>query len=107
MILVKELKTLIYDYKQALASPELKSFFYKNLDKGHCIFLIPERFNENNQMKKSYKIGFIFELLTVIYPSYGKEKKHKIIDENYHLFVNYRQFKNLLDNYEKSRKQYY
>lgn len=91
--------------------PSIKNSLRTDMDIGYSIFVIPEDLenSESDQAKnhkKSYKVGFLFDCLTVLYPSYGKEKKAEIISEKYHLWFTYRQFKNLLDEYESKREDY-
>lgn len=89
---------------------ETKNYLFENLKKGRCLFVVPEDFDEliseSKKHKKNYKVGFLYDLLGVIYTEYGKEKKHEIISEKYHLWFTYRQFKTLIDEYETNRNKY-
>lgn len=90
---------------------EILNYLRENLEKGYCVFVTPDDFNELEisnvkKHKKNYKVGFIYDMLTFIYPEYGKEKKHQIIADKYHLWFSYRQFKDVLDEYEQNRKKY-
>lgn len=100
------------DAEQLLTS--IKNALRKDLEKGHSIFEVPARFDDPDVERKDqksnkqiYKIGFLFDLMGIIYPEYGKEKKFEIIMEKYHFWLSYRQFKTLLDIYEGNREKYY
>lgn len=83
-------------------------FLYENLIKGTLIFLIPERLEhlEKNH-KRNYKLGFLFELFSRIYPDTTNTKKLEIIADKFHLWFTYRQSMNVLNDYELNKKLYY
>lgn len=101
MIRIENKNYTISDLKGLSVSQ--KNFLYENLDKGNCVIKLPE-FNsqfsktELDYVRKAYKVGFLFDLLTEIYPNYNNMHKYKIIDEQYHLFLSH---KRLLDIYKK------
>jgi hypothetical protein len=109
MIYLADKDILINNPNQEL-SIEIKNYLFENLKKGRCVFVIPEDFDQlvsdAKKHKKNYKVGFLYDLLGVIYFDFGKEKKHEIISEKYHLWFTYRQFKTLIDEYEIDRNKY-
>ena len=56
--------------------------------------------------KKNYKVGFLYDMLTVVYPSYSKSKKHLIISNKYHLWCTYRQLFTIINDYTIDRNKY-
>lgn len=109
MLYLNEIKEKIKNPTNEL-SVEVKNYLHENLKKGFCLFIVPEEFNllksDAKKHKKNYKVGFIYDMLGVIYADMGKEDKHKIISEKYHLWFTYRQFKTLIDEYESNRNKY-
>jgi len=87
------------------------NIIFSNLDKGQCLFVVPEDFNhlkisKIKNHKRNYKVGFLYDALTVVYPDLDKGDKHKIIQDKYHFWFSYRQFKTILDAYEKDKRSY-
>lgn len=109
MIKILEKNIVITNPKQDI-SVEVKNYLYENLKNGDCIFKTPSDFDQvisnNKKHKKNYKVGFLFDLLGVIYADLGKEAKHEIIKTQYDFEFSYRQFKTILDEYEKDRNKY-
>lgn len=113
MIFIKELNLFI---KNPLEVPnmttEIKSILNEDLPKGYSIFVLPKDFEslpkEINPKKHKtvYKVGFLFQILGAILPQSGKIDKYKIIAEMYDFWFTYRQFKDILDEYEKNREKY-
>ncbi len=92
---------------------EIGNFIFENLDKGLLFLVIPENLfcldiksNDIKRHIKNYKNGFLYDALTIMYPSYSKEDKHGIISNKYHMFFTYRQFKSLLDEYNENKNAY-
>ena len=86
-----------------------KNAMYARLEKGTILFLVPKDFPEDKNpkhLKNVYKVGFIYDCLTIMYPDYGKEKKHSIISNEYHFDLSYRRFKTILDDYERQRESF-
>lgn len=109
MIFIKEKKYTITNPKQKL-SKEINNILFKDLCTGQIIFFIPDQFDvieDSKNQKKAYKVGFLFDMLTEIYPTYDKTEKFKIIADRYHFWFTYRQFKNILDQYELNKKSYF
>lgn len=84
---------------------ELRNFLHSNLWLGNCIVKLPSfddyhnlSRSERDLMRKSYKVGFLFDLLTYFYPLSTNVDKYKIINREYHLFLTH---KRLLDLYKK------
>lgn len=93
--------------KSGFLSVEEKNYLYKNLDKGKCIFLIPEDIeNADKKIKRNYKVGFLFDLLGNVYPGKNQTEKFQIISEKYHFWITHRQFRNILDEYQADRLKY-
>lgn len=109
MILIEKFECTI-KLPSAPDSLEHKKYLYENLKNGLCVFKIPNDYNkiliDAKKHKKNYKVGFLYDLLTDIYPNLGKEEKHEIISEQYNLWFTYRQFKNLLDEYQSKKLSY-
>ena len=94
-------------------SVDLKNYIYENLKKGLIFLIIPDdlflldiKSNDSKKHIKNYKIGFLFDALTIMYPHDKKEEKYKVISDTYHLFFTYRQFKSLLDQYNENKDAY-
>lgn len=94
-------------------SVDLKNYIHENLKKGLIFLIIPEdlflldmKSNDSKKHIKNYKIGFLYDALTIMYPLDKKEEKYKIISDKYHLFFTYRQFKSLLDQYNENKNAY-
>lgn len=89
-------------------SVNVKNILFSRLEKGTILFLVPKDFPLENKkhLKNVYKIGFIYDCLSLIYSDYGKEKKHKIISEEYHFDFSYRRFTDILQDYEKDRENF-
>lgn len=90
---------------------ETSNIIFSNLDKGRCLFIVPEDFNylgipKIKNHKKNYKVGFLYDALSIVYPDLEKGEKHRIIEDKYHFWFSYRQFKTILDNYEENRRAY-
>lgn len=88
-----------------LEDVELRNSIYSDLSSGNCIVKIPSfdsysnlSRSERDLMRKSYKVGFLFDLLTHFYPDSTNVYKYKIINREYHLFLTH---KRLLDLYKK------
>ena len=112
MIYIPSLNKLIQNPNEHLTK-EVKNFLFENLDKGYVIFITPEDFdilpetgNVAKNHKKNYKVGFLYDMLTVVYPSYSKSKKHLIISNKYHLWCTYRQLFTIINDYTVNRDKY-
>lgn len=109
MIFLKEIQSIIKNPSDDL-SLEVKNYLYENLKNGLVFITIPVDFNQSSKdlkkHKKNYKVGFIYDMLGVIYPEMGKEKKHEVISEQFQMWFTYRQFKTIIDEYEKDRSKY-
>lgn len=107
MIYVSEHDVFIKNPLEEISNISVKNNVYKNLEKGLLSFLVPDDFiDAQKNLKRNYKVGFLYDLLGNIYPSKGKEDKYKIISEKYHLWFTYRQFHNVIEEYEKDRNKY-
>lgn len=109
MVYIKEFNYLITNLEDDIPL-EIKKHLYENLKKGYVYFKFPNDFDEEHpslkRFKKTYKVGFLFDLLTKIYPAYGKEQKCYIISDEFQMLFTYRQFKTIIDDYEKNRNRY-
>lgn len=108
MILIKEKDLLIKSADQKLTK-EITKMLYEDLNKGHSIIVIPARFDgvENEKIhKKTYKVGFLFEMLSEIYPNINKTEKYNIISEKYHFWITYRQFVNIILDFNQNKSMY-
>ena len=107
MLYVSEHDTFIKNPLEEIKDIRVKNNLYKNLEKGLISFIIPDDLlDKKKNTKRNYKVGFLFDIISQIYPSKGKEDKYKIISEKYHLWFTYRQFHNVIEEYEKDRKKY-
>lgn len=109
MILIKEKNYTITNPKQKLPK-EISNILFKDLSVGEVIFFVPNALDvieDSKNQKKAYKVGFLFDMLTETYPTYDKTEKFKIIADRYHFWFTYRQFKNILDQYEVNKKSYF
>lgn len=96
MILIEGKQYCVSDFEGF--DVRLKNYLYSELDKGNCIIKIPEFVERGTISQKAYKVGFLFDLLSVVYPNYTNVRKYLIIDQEYHLFLSH---KRLLDLYKK------
>lgn len=88
---------------------ENKNFLYSLLNRGLVLFVFPDEFRDMNissSNRFTYKIGFIYDALSIVYPDISKTAKYEIISEYYHFFFTYRRFKDKLDEYNASKKKY-
>ena len=102
MIFIKE-KDFLLKTPTEVTTKDISNILVKDLEIGHCIFVMPnifDGFDKPKNIKNAYKVGFLFDLLTEIYPTYDKTAKYNIISDKYHFSFTYRQFKNILDEYE-------
>ena len=82
----------------------MKNYIFEKLSLGLLLFYIPDKFNESDKLiLNSYKIGFLDELLKVMY---GEEKmigkdRYKIIYEKYHMLYTQRSFSSFIKNYKE------
>lgn len=85
-----------------------RNYLFENLKLGLILFNVPEDFPlvESKKHKNNYKVGFIFECLSVVYPDLNKTEKFEIISEKYHYFFTYRRFKDIYDEFSKSKSSY-
>lgn len=111
MIYIPSLNKLIQNPDENLTK-EVKNFLFNNLDKGYVIFItpedldiLPETGNIAKIHKKNYKVGFLYDMLTVIY-DYSKTKKHNIISNKFHIWCTYRQLFTILNDYNENRIKY-
>ena len=91
--------------------PYIKNGVYKRLEKGFILFLVPEDFplaksKNPKHLRNVYKVGFIFQCLSIMYPEYDKTKKFKIISKKYHFDFSYRRFITLLNTFEQDKKKF-
>ena len=84
---------------------KLRNYLSGNLRRGLCIVKIPD-WIQDKQEKKIYKVGFLNELLGLVYPNHTKKMNYDVISEEYHMWFTYRQFANLIKPYEQSRLDY-
>lgn len=96
---------LIVSNKKIIVDPlELNDFSKKDIgsilkkDAEHpLMFLMPDInfqiLNENiNIAKRIFKVGFLNEIYSVLYPDYSRAKSMEEITSRYDLFINKRQF---------------
>lgn len=82
----------------------MKNYIFEKLSLGLLLFYIPDKFNESDKLiLNSYKIGFLDELLKVVY---GEEKmigkdRYKIIYEKYHMLYTQRSFSSFIKKYKE------
>ena len=81
---------------------EIKNYLRENMKNGLVLVVIPEHITDKNR-KREYKAGFLFELLSLVYPENTKTQNLEIISDKFHMFCGYRQFNNLLGPYEQKR----
>lgn len=109
MLYLKERKLLIKSPSEINGlDVELKNQLYEDLKKGHVLFEFPFDFTfvANTNHWKNYKVGFLYDCLTLIYPDMGKTGKWEVISNMYHLFFTYRRFKDVLDEYNIRKREY-
>lgn len=90
-------------------SVDLRNDLYLKLNRGLVIFVFPDDFqamNISSSHRFNYKIGFIHDLLSLVYPDMSKTSKYEIISIYYHFFFTYRRYKDKLDEYNDSKKKY-
>ena len=88
---------------------ETRNNLYSLLNRGLVLFIFPDDFkvmNISSSHRFTYKIGFLYDVLSEIYSDMGKTQKYEIISEYYHFFFTYRRFKDKLDEYNASKKKY-
>lgn len=88
---------------------ETKNILYSLLNRGLVVFVFPEDFknlNISSSHRFTYKIGFLYDVISLIYPDLGKTDKYEIVSEYYHFFFTYRRFKDKLDEYNSTKKKY-
>jgi hypothetical protein len=88
-----------------------RNYIYDNLDKGLMLFLIPDDLEntyhiDEKKFKNNYKVGFLYDLILLIYPQKTKSEAHEIIDKKFHCWITYRQFYTIINDYSKDRKKY-
>jgi hypothetical protein len=85
-----------------------RNYLFEKLKLGLILFVVPEDFPEqqSKKHKNNYKIGFIYECLSIVYPDLNKTEKYEIISEKYHYFFTYRRFKDIYDEFSKSKTSY-
>lgn len=110
MIYIKEYNVLISEPIQIKElSPECKNHLCSTLDKGEIFFKVPDDFvgKNENKNKNTYKVGFLFDALTEVYPTLDKTKKYEIIKNQYHFFITIRQFRNIINDYVSEKRKFY
>lgn len=108
MIYIKE-KDFLVKHPQDKLSKDISNILYQDLQRGYAIITIPDRFDamdKEKNVKKTYKVGFLYDMLTRIYPEMTKTDKYRMISERYHFWFTYRQFVNIILDYEASRELY-
>lgn len=89
---------------------DLKNYLFVNLEKGDVLFKIPSFENQKSIDEKKackiYKIGFLYDALSAIYPLKKQLEKYKIIHDQYHVFLTYRQYIKFLNEYESDQTEY-
>ena len=79
------------------------------LNRGLVLFQFPtdfETMNISSTHRFAYKVGFLYDCLSILYPDISKTSKYEIISVHYHFFFTYRRFKDKLDEYNNSKKKY-
>lgn len=71
----------------------LRSFLYKDI-----FFYVPEHIKSNKD-KKEYKAGYLNELYLLVYPDLLKKQIYQEITDKFQIFVEERQFQNLVHEY--------
>lgn len=85
----------------------VKLWLREYLDKGMLIFKIPDRLvGFSKEDKKAYKIGWLYEMMSKVYPEYTKTYIAERISEQFQMWFSYRQFSTLLHVYEKKREEF-
>lgn len=72
------------------------------LTNGDFKFKIPEYIIENKK-KKEYKAGFLNELYLLMMPFETKKKIFEIVSTNFDIFVDERQYQNMISEYQKNK----
>lgn len=86
---------------------DIKLWLREYLDKGMVIFKMPGNLSEASKNdKKSYKVGFLYEMLVFVYPEYTKSYIADIISEQYQMWTVYRQFSTFLNTYDEKRGKF-
>lgn len=110
MLFLIKYNILINDPKQIdYLEVEQKNYLYSMLNRGLVLFQYPTEFesmNISSTHRFAYKVGFLYDCLTILYPDVSKTNKYQIISVYYHFFFTYRRFKDKLDEYNVSRKFY-
>ena len=84
-----------------------KLWLREYLDKGMLIFKVPDRLASfSKEDKKAYKVGYLYEMMLVVYPEYTKTYIAERISEQFQMWFSYRQFSTLLHVYEKKREEF-
>lgn len=101
------------NWKEEISMEDLsvveRNFLCANLLNGGFLIKIPEEIGisdkEPEKYKKmsTYKVGFLYDLLSVVYPDMTVAMKFKIISEKYHLFLGYRRLSDIYKEYRKSK----
>ena len=63
-----------------------------------CIFMIPDHI-DNNQRKLVYKVGFLKEVYTILYPDNKNWELFTMIDDTWQIFKSQRQMERLSAEY--------
>jgi hypothetical protein len=72
-------------------------------ERGELIFVIPNRFEKNTE-KTTYKVGFLSEFLSEVYPLKNYNEVCTILNYRYHVFLGRRQIERLTKAYLSNEK---
>lgn len=107
MIYVEKYNLTISNPKQEISDVAIKNHIHKTIEKGLLVFIIPEDIKDaDKKIKRNYKVGFLFDFLSEIYPNYNIMEKYYIIKDNYHFWFTHRQFWNIYQDYKKDQSKY-
>lgn len=108
MIILQQFDYVVENPNQEIKDAKIKKFIYDNLEKGLVIFSLPEKISVlDKNLKRNYKVGFLFDFISNVYPLKSKEEKYQIISDKFFLWFTYRQFHNVNEEYARDRDKYY
>lgn len=107
MIYIEKYDLTISHPTQEVSDIAIKNHIYYNLERGKCIFIIPDDIkNADKKIKRNYKVGFLFDFLGSVYPEKNIMERYHIISDEYQFWFTHRQFWNIYEEYKKDQSKY-